>query len=230
MTTTWTLTGCPRWKPLLLIHRWSRNWYGPSCHNSYCGGLLQYWTTSNMCMDFCPRRPLAFTLYTTWQSMWTSTLAANWWGTCGHTAVKKEAIETVSETLMKGQMVVWSFAIQCDVMWYRLHWETRPMVSETLMKGQMVVWSFAIQCDVMWYRLHWETGDTADVRFELNPRVKKEGALSEGVFRSVMLWVCFIWGVFVPGGFVGIWILWCVYVCGLPTLVVVSSYTWCGVV
>ena len=138
-----------------------------------------------------------FTLYTTWQSMWTSTLAANWWGTCGHTAVKKEAIETVSETLMKGQMVVWSFAIQCDV---------------------------------MWYRLHWETGDTADVRFELNPRVKKEGALSEGVFRSVMLWVCFIWGVFVPGGFVGIWILWCVYVCGLPTLVVVSSYTWCGVV
>ena len=86
-------------------------------------------------------------------------------------------------------------------------------------------------CNSMWcHVISSSLGDTADVRFELNPRVKKEGALSEGVFRSVMLWVCFIWGVFVPGGFVGIWILWCVYVCGLPTLVVVSSYTWCGVV
>ena len=42
--------------------------------------------------------------------------------------------------------------------------------------------------------------------------------------------VCVIWGVFAPGGFGGVSRFYDAWHTRLPCLVVVTSYTWCGMV
>ena len=93
-------------------------------------------------------------------------------------------------------------------------------------RWSLELWNHAVH-DNGRFNLQWK-GNFGMI--ELTPRGKRVRSGRVHLSCAVVCFVCIIWGVFAPGGFGGVSRFYDAWHVRLPCLVVVTSFTWCGVV